>query len=70
MQEEGNYRVAHDKLLRALRQLQALGGHAPQDLVAALALVHSYVLVRSLIGLDDHLGAARLLARVAASISR
>jgi WD repeat-containing protein 19 len=69
-QDEGNYRAAHAKLLRALRQLSSLGARAPQELVGALALAHSYVLVRSLIALDDHAGAARLLARVAASISR
>ncbi|WIA17827.1 hypothetical protein OEZ85_009333 [Tetradesmus obliquus] len=32
--------------------------------------VHSYVLVKSLVGLGDHLGAARMLVRVAGSISR
>ncbi len=69
-QDEGNYRVAHSKLLRAVRQLAALGCPPPRELAAALALLHSYVLVRSLIGLEDHLGAARMLVRVAGSISR
>jgi len=69
-QDEGNYRVAHSKLLKAVQQIEALGGRAPRDLVAALTLLHSYVLVHSLIAVEDHLGAARMLVRVAGSISR
>jgi hypothetical protein len=69
-QEDGNYRVAHSKLLRAVRQLRNLGARPPRDLLAALLLLHSYVLVKSLAARDDHMGAARMLARVTRSISR
>jgi hypothetical protein len=43
---------------------------APQELVSALALIHSYVIVRGLVARDDHAAAARMLVRVAQSISR
>lgn len=69
-QEEGNYRAAHAKLLRAALQLRELGGRPPRELLSALLLLHSYVLVRSLVALEEHLGAARMLARVTRSISR
>jgi hypothetical protein len=69
-QEEGNYRSARGKLLTATQQLRRLGSPVPAELSAALTLLHSYVLVKNLIGLDDHMGASRMLARVAASISR
>ncbi|GBF91989.1 hypothetical protein Rsub_04713 [Raphidocelis subcapitata] len=69
-QDAGNYRAAHAKLLRAVRQIAALGARPPQELVSALALIHSYVIVRGLVARDDHATAARMLVRVAQSISR
>lgn len=69
-QDEGNYKSAHSKLFGTLQQLRALGASVPLDLSRALALLHSYVLVKSLVSLGDHLGAARMLVRVAGSISR
>ncbi len=42
----------------------------PRELDDALALLHSYVLVKSLVRRADHEGGARLLVRVARSISR
>jgi hypothetical protein len=70
LQSEGNYKLAHSKLYSTLQQLRGLGAPVPLELRRALALLHSYVLVKSLVGLGDHLGAARMLVRVAGSISR
>lgn len=70
MQDQGNYKNAHAKLFGTLQQLKGLGAPVPQELTRALALLHSYVLVKSMVGLGDHLTAARLLVRVAGSISR
>jgi WD repeat-containing protein 19 len=70
LQSEGNYKLAHSKLYSTLQQLRGLGAPVPLEVRRALALLHSYVLVKSLVGLGDHLGAARMLVRVAGSISR
>lgn len=40
------------------------------DLLRALMLLHSYILVKSLVAINDHLNAARMLVRVAHSISK
>lgn len=64
-QEEGNYRVAHDKLFSTIKQLEALNTRPPSDLMRQLMLLHSYTLVKSLIAINDHVGAARMLVRVA-----
>jgi WD repeat-containing protein 19 len=69
-QELGNYKVAHAKLFGMLQQLHALGAAVPLEFRQALALLHSYVLVRSLLAVGDHMGAARMLVRVAANISK
>ncbi|MEW5304579.1 MAG: hypothetical protein WDW36_007181 [Sanguina aurantia] len=69
-QEEGNYRVAHDKLFATFKQLESLHTRAPGELMRALLLLHSYTLVKSLIAVNDHVGAARMLVRVAHNISK
>lgn len=69
-QEEGNYRVAHDKLFATYKQLEGLGYKPPSELVRALMLLHSYTLVKSLIAINDHITAARMLVRVARNISK
>jgi hypothetical protein len=69
-QEEGNYKLAHSKLFTTVSQLVSLGASQPQDLLRPLELLHSYILVKSLVGMNNHEGAARMLARVAGSISR
>eukprot|EP00878_Enallax_costatus_P044249 GHUV01052649.1.p1 GENE.GHUV01052649.1~~GHUV01052649.1.p1 ORF type:complete len:138 (-),score=24.75 GHUV01052649.1:16-429(-) len=70
LQDEGNYKLAHSKLFSTLQQLKALGAPVPQELTRALALLHSYILVKSMVGLGDHMAAARLLVRVGGNISR
>lgn len=69
-QEEGNYRIAHDKLFATVKQLEGLGRAPPSDLMRALMLLHSYTLVKSLIAINDHGTAARMLVRVARNISK
>jgi len=69
-EEAGNYRGAHRTLSEMYRELLSAGRRVPAELAAELLLVHSYILVRALVRAEDHLGAARMLARVAASISR
>lgn len=70
MQEEGNYKLAHAKMFSTLQQLQAMGASIPLEFRQALELLHSYVLVKSLLSVGDHMGAARMLVRVAGNISR
>lgn len=70
LQEDGNYRVAHDKLFATVRQLETLRHRVPLDLLRALMLLHSYTLVKSLIAINDHTSAARMLVRVARWVGR
>lgn len=69
-QDSGNYRLAHQQLQDMTRLLRDQDKRPPQQLAQALNLLHSYVLVKTRVKLDDHLGAARLLVRVARNISR
>jgi len=69
-QEEGNYRVAHDKLFGTVQQLEGLNKAVPTELMRMLSLLHSYTLVKSLIAVEDHMCAARMLIRVARNISK
>ncbi|GAX77949.1 hypothetical protein CEUSTIGMA_g5391.t1 [Chlamydomonas eustigma] len=69
-QEGGNYRVAHDKLFATVQQLDTMGKAVPTELMRMLSLLHSYTLVKSLIAVEDHMTAARMLVRVARNISK
>lgn len=69
-QEEGNYRVAHDKLFGTVVQMESLNKAVPTELMRMLSLLHSYTLVKSLIAVEDHATAARMLIRVAKNISK
>jgi hypothetical protein len=61
---------AHAKLLRAAERVRAAEMALPPILLSALSSLHSYMLVKQRVQLDDHLGAARLLCRVYGNISR
>jgi len=69
-QELGNYRVAHQILLDTHRELSLQKIRVPQELAHSLMLLHSYVLVKVLVKLGDHLAGARMLVRVARNISK
>lgn len=58
------------KLLKAAERLRAAHAVMPPLLLTALESLHSYMLVKPRVAAGDHLGAARLLKRVADSISR
>jgi len=68
-QLNGNYRAAHNLLFNISFQLRRQKVRIPQDLTAALALLHSYILVRVHARSGEHAIAARLLTRVAEKIS-
>eukprot|EP00903_Cladosiphon_okamuranus_P008272 g7961.t1 len=69
-QDLGNYKVAHGILFETIRQLEDQGTHVPQSLRRSFVLLHSYILVKKMVRRGDHEGAARMLLRVARSISR
>ncbi|PAA79483.1 hypothetical protein BOX15_Mlig021619g2, partial [Macrostomum lignano] len=69
-QNAGNYRVAHDLLFGMMQQLRGNSIRVPAELEASMLLLHSYIIARMHIRRGDHLAGARLLIRVAESISR
>jgi len=69
-QELGNYRVAHQILFDTHKELTAQKIRVPQELAHNLMLLHSYMLVKPLSKLGDHMAAARMLVRVARNISK
>ncbi|KAJ3394005.1 WD repeat-containing protein 19 [Entophlyctis sp. JEL0112] len=66
----GNYRTAHDLLLSNFRQLRKCKAKVPADLERMLMLLHSYILVKILVRIDQHELGARMLVRVSSSISK
>ncbi|KAI9017068.1 WD repeat-containing protein 19 [Gaertneriomyces semiglobifer] len=66
----GNYRAARDLLLDNYKQLEATKNHIPAEIDRMLMLLHSYILVKTLVRLDDHYKAARMLIRVSNNISK
>ncbi len=69
-QKLGNYKNAHSILFETARDLQRSRIPVPDELRRSLLLLHSYIIVKKLMGSGDHNGAARMLMRVAQSISR
>ncbi|KAI8836727.1 hypothetical protein BJ741DRAFT_708422 [Chytriomyces cf. hyalinus JEL632] len=66
----GNYRTAHDLLLDNFKQLRKSKAKVPADLERMLMLLHSYILVKTLIRINQHELGARMLIRVSNSISK
>jgi WD repeat-containing protein 19 len=66
----GNYRGAHDLILESTLQLKRTNAAVPAELESMLLLLHSYILVKTLVRLDQHSSAARMLIRVAKNISK
>ncbi|XP_046394611.1 WD repeat-containing protein 19 [Ischnura elegans] len=69
-QNAGNYRHAHDVLFSMFRELRNNGLRVPSEMQDGLTLLHSYALVRLHVKRGDHLKGARMLLRVARSISK
>ncbi|KAI8921154.1 hypothetical protein DFJ77DRAFT_448813 [Powellomyces hirtus] len=66
----GNYRTAHDLLLDNYKQLRATKNHVPAEIERMLMLLHSYMLVKALVRINEHEKGARMLMRVANNISK
>ena len=69
-QAGGNYRNAHDVLFNMWQELVRHGIPVPYEMGQSLLVLHSYTLARLHVRRGDHLRGARMLLRVAASISR
>lgn len=46
--------AAHEQLVGSSQQLRALGKTPPTELMRSLMLLHSYILVKTLIRMADH----------------
>lgn len=69
-QELGNYKNAHDILLDTYKDIKTHSLKIPFDLNNKLMLIHSFQLAKRLVKIGNHLGAARMLIRVAQNISQ
>ena len=69
-QAGGNYRNAHDVLFSMWQELVRHGIPVPYEMGQSLLVLHSYTLARLHVRRGEHLRGARMLLRVAASISR
>ncbi|CAF3582253.1 unnamed protein product [Adineta steineri] len=69
-QESGNYRSARDVLFTMHQELKAQQTAIPFEMANSLMLLHSYILVKIQIKLNNHNRAARLLNRVAHNVSK
>ncbi len=69
-QISGNYRDAHDVLFGMYTDLVKEKIKLPFELTQNLMLLHSYILIKIHIKMNNHLRASRLLCRVAENISK
>jgi len=69
-QELGNYKVAHSTLYETQMELENNQINVPRALRSSLLLLHSYILIKKLVKMGDHLGASRMLIRVSKNISK
>jgi len=69
-QQHGNYKVAHKMLFDTYKDLDAQDIPVPRELEETLMLLHSYIIVKTLVKNGDHESGARMLVRVAKSISK
>ena len=68
--KKGNYRIAQDILLKTYRECRMKRIPLPMEFKESIMILHSYALVKILLRVDDHEGAARMLARVSQNINR
>jgi len=66
----GNYRQAHDVLYNTVCELRNNRLKVSNEMMANLSLLHSYILVRVYVRLNNHSKAAPLLVRVSENIDR
>ncbi|KAL9647005.1 hypothetical protein ABK040_013859 [Willaertia magna] len=69
-QEIGNYHIAHSILFDTVRQLEKKGHHVQFELRESLILLHSYLIVKYLIKMQETQMAARMLLRITKNISK
>ncbi|KHJ89415.1 hypothetical protein OESDEN_10760 [Oesophagostomum dentatum] len=69
-QEQGSYTVARNVLLAMYQELVAKGIKVPNEMGSSLMIIHSYLIVKSLLRRNETLKAARMLIRVMSNISR
>jgi len=68
-QNLGNYRATHDVLLEIYLMLTKINSKIPNEIEKMLMLIHSYILIKLLLKIDEHMKAARMLIRVSNNIS-
>merc|ERR1712076_339684 len=66
----GNYKHAHQLLFKTYQDLKAQKLALPQELWRRLMILHSYVIVKRLVKIGDHMNAALMLLRVARNIQQ
>ncbi|ORX55502.1 hypothetical protein BCR36DRAFT_581508 [Piromyces finnis] len=69
-QNLGNYRATHDVLLEIYLMLTKINSKIPNEIEKMLMLIHSYILIKLLLKLDEHMMASRMLIRVSNNISK
>ena len=69
-QDMGNYALAHSVIVETTQQLEANDVRVPLQLRTLFVLLHSYMLVKTLVRHNDHMGAARMLLRVVQNVSK
>ncbi len=69
-QDLGNFAAAHAVLVETIRNLEDMNMKVPLLLRQSFLLLHSYELVKGFVKRAEHLAAARLILRVAQSVSK
>ncbi|CAI4229694.1 unnamed protein product [Auanema sp. JU1783] len=69
-QENGKYTKAREVLFFMYRELISQNIRVPMEMENSLMLIHSYLLVKVLMGMEQWMRAARLICRVVSNISR
>lgn len=69
-QDMGQYPKAHSVLYDTIRQLEEANTKVPLQLRQQFVLLHSYIRIKSLVKVGDHMGAARLLLRVVQNLTK
>lgn len=69
-QDLGNYALAHSVIQETIRKLEEKDIKVSLQLRQTFVLLHSYLLVKSLVRRGDHMMAARLLLRVTQNVSK
>jgi WD repeat-containing protein 19 len=69
-QDMGNYTLAHSVIYETITSLEQYDIKVSSQLRQQFVLLHSYLLVKRLVKLGDHMAAAKMLLRVAQNVSK